>query len=103
MLLHADYVFDQRKFGGNAQSITGKRWLHHTSFLWDYRPEAMALLKHPPRSPKYREVRSSDRSTEAASLLGGTVLLNTPQMMTFVCGYVMFVSMSPVLVVKPHR
>ncbi|XP_031377275.1 uncharacterized protein LOC116192774 isoform X2 [Punica granatum] len=31
-----DYVFGDRKFGGNAQSITKRRWLHHTSFLWDY-------------------------------------------------------------------
>ena len=53
----SDYVFQQRKFGGNAQAITGKRWLHHTSFLWDYRPEAMALLQHPPKAPEYREVR----------------------------------------------
>ena len=52
----SDYVFQQRKFGGNAQAITGKRWLHHTSFLWDYRPEAMALLQHPPKAPEYREV-----------------------------------------------
>ncbi|KAJ1268566.1 hypothetical protein BS78_07G144900 [Paspalum vaginatum] len=33
-----------RKFGGNAQSITKKpRWVHHTSFLWDY-----------DRAPEYR-------------------------------------------------
>ena len=51
-----DYVFNERKFGGNAQSITGRRWLHHTSFLWDFQQQAMALLKHPPRAPKYREV-----------------------------------------------
>ncbi len=60
--LTADYVFEQRKFGGNAQAITGKRWLHHTSFLWDYDPAAMALLKHPPRSPKYREVVTEQTS-----------------------------------------
>uniref|UniRef100_A0ACD5V1T6 Uncharacterized protein n=1 Tax=Avena sativa TaxID=4498 RepID=A0ACD5V1T6_AVESA len=31
-----DYAFSHRKFGGNAQSITKDRWVHHTSFLWDY-------------------------------------------------------------------
>ena len=53
-----DYAFGQNKFGGNAQSITGKRWLHHTSFLWDYDHHLMALLKSsPPRAPEYRRGR----------------------------------------------
>jgi lipoate-protein ligase A len=53
-----DYAFGQLKFGGNAQSVTGKRWLHHTSFLWDYDPELMGLLKsNPPRAPSYRKGR----------------------------------------------
>ncbi|KAG2424617.1 hypothetical protein HXX76_014342 [Chlamydomonas incerta] len=53
-----DYVVaGGRKVGGNAQAITGKRWLHHTSFLWDYDPAHMALLRHPPKAPKYREGR----------------------------------------------
>ncbi|CAA6660561.1 unnamed protein product [Spirodela intermedia] len=46
-----DYVFGDRKFGGNAQSITRARWLHHTSFLWDYDARNMRYLKHPPRAP----------------------------------------------------
>lgn len=50
-------MFAHRKFGGNAQAITGRRWLHHTSFLWDFKPEAMALLQHPPRAPDYRAGR----------------------------------------------
>lgn len=25
-----DYVLGERKMGGNAQSITGKSWIHHT-------------------------------------------------------------------------
>lgn len=45
-----------RKFGGNAQAITRQRWLHHTSFLWDFKPENMQLLKAPVRAPDYREV-----------------------------------------------
>lgn len=52
-----DYCIGERKFGGNAQSISGKRWLHHTSLLWDYNPERMALLKLPKRRPEYRAGR----------------------------------------------
>ncbi|KAF8378694.1 hypothetical protein HHK36_030043 [Tetracentron sinense] len=51
-----DYVFGNRKFGGNAQSITKNRWIHHTSFLWDYDARNMAYLKLPTRAPEYRLV-----------------------------------------------
>ena len=54
--LDIDYVFGNRKFGGNAQSITKSRWIHHTSFLWDYEVRNMAYLRHPKRVPDYREV-----------------------------------------------
>ena len=54
--MHADYTFGEQKFGGNAQAITKQRWLHHTSFLWDFDDSNMALLKHPSRVPKYRLV-----------------------------------------------
>lgn len=54
--VHADYTFGEQKFGGNAQAITKQRWLHHTSFLWDFDDSNMALLKHPSRVPKYRLV-----------------------------------------------
>ncbi|XP_030473521.1 uncharacterized protein LOC115691089 [Syzygium oleosum] len=52
-----DYVFGSRKFGGNAQSITKGRWIHHTSFLWDYEIRNMAYLKLPSRAPEYRSAR----------------------------------------------
>ncbi|KAK9826945.1 hypothetical protein WJX74_001262 [Apatococcus lobatus] len=52
-----DYVFDENKFGGNAQAITKQRWLHHTSFLWDFEDKRMALLQHPARVPPYRKGR----------------------------------------------
>ncbi|KAI5683786.1 hypothetical protein M9H77_05014 [Catharanthus roseus] len=52
-----DYVFGNRKFGGNAQSITKSRWIHHTSFLWDYEISNMAYLKLPKRAPEYRKAR----------------------------------------------
>ncbi|XAR71253.1 hypothetical protein NMG60_11028434 [Bertholletia excelsa] len=52
-----DYVFGDHKFGGNAQSITRKRWIHHTSFLWDFESRNMAYLKLPRKAPDYRLAR----------------------------------------------
>ncbi|XVF09050.1 hypothetical protein REPUB_Repub07fG0057700 [Reevesia pubescens] len=52
-----DYVFGNRKFGGNAQSITKNRWIHHTSFLWDFNVRNMTYLKLPKRAPAYRSAR----------------------------------------------
>ncbi len=52
-----DYVFGQLKFGGNAQYIKKDRWLHHTSFLWDYQPERMQYLLLPKKRPRYRQDR----------------------------------------------
>ncbi|CAI9115347.1 OLC1v1016234C2 [Oldenlandia corymbosa var. corymbosa] len=52
-----DYVFGNHKFGGNAQSITKTRWIHHTSFLWDFDVNSMAYLKLPSRAPEYRKER----------------------------------------------
>lgn len=53
-----DFVVGDKKIGGNAQAISGNRWLHHTSFLFDYQDRAMALLKHPPKTPEYRNHRN---------------------------------------------
>jgi hypothetical protein len=39
-----------------VQAITRGRWLHHTTFLWDFDDAHMALLRHPGRAPAYREV-----------------------------------------------
>lgn len=52
-----DYVLDGLKIGGNAQSINRRRVVHHTSFLWSWEKERMALLKIPKRQPKYRQNR----------------------------------------------
>ena len=52
-----DFVVGDKKIGGNAQAISGGRWLHHTSFLYDYKDDAMALLRHPPKTPEYRQGR----------------------------------------------
>ncbi len=55
-----DYVIGNKKCGGNAQYLKRDRWLHHTSFLWDYRPENMEYLRLPEKRPKYRENRGHD-------------------------------------------
>ena len=53
-----DYVIGERKCGGNAQYIRKDRWLHHTSFLWDYREENMDYLLLPTKRPQYRQDRT---------------------------------------------
>jgi hypothetical protein len=53
-----DYCFGDLKVAGNAQAITGGRALHHTSFLWDWKPEHMRLLLPPQKQPEYRRRRS---------------------------------------------
>lgn len=52
-----DYVIGDLKCGGNAQYIQKDRWLQHTSFLWDYKPENMAYLLMPEKRPAYRKNR----------------------------------------------
>lgn len=53
-----DYVIGDLKCGGNAQYLRKERWLHHTSFLWDYTGSRMACLKMPRRTPEYRKGRT---------------------------------------------
>ena len=55
-----DYVIGEKKVGGNAQYLRKDRWLHHTTFLWDYKKEHMDLLLHPKRTPSYRQDRSHE-------------------------------------------
>jgi lipoate---protein ligase len=52
-----DYVIEEKKCGGNAQYIKKNRWLHHTSFLWDFHHENMKYLLHPKKTPQYRAGR----------------------------------------------
>jgi lipoate-protein ligase A len=52
-----DFVIGEKKIGGNAQYIKKDRWLHHTSFLWDYSNARMNYLLHPKKTPLYREGR----------------------------------------------
>ncbi len=52
-----DYALEERKCGGNAQYLRKERWLHHTSFLWNYREENMNYLSQPKKQPAYRKDR----------------------------------------------
>lgn len=56
-----DYCIGDLKCGGNAQYIKKDRWLHHTSFLWDYSDENMRHLLLPTKRPKYRLDRSHSK------------------------------------------
>ncbi len=53
-----DYVIHDRKCTGNAQYLRKDRFLHHSSFLWDYNSSNMDYLLHPKKTPLYRENRS---------------------------------------------
>jgi lipoate-protein ligase A len=53
-LIENDFTFGGRKVAGNAQAISRDRWVHHTSFLWDYKAARMKLLKEPEKRPDYR-------------------------------------------------
>jgi lipoate-protein ligase A len=55
-----DYVINDKKFGGNAQSITKSRWAHHSTLLWDYSKKRMEMLKLPDKRPNYRGEREHD-------------------------------------------
>ena len=52
-----DFVIANKKCGGNAQYIKKERWLHHTSFLWNYCNERMSYLLFPKKTPNYRQQR----------------------------------------------
>src|SRR3990167_2284182 len=52
-----DFALGNQKVAGNAQYIRKDRWLHHTSFLWDFDPANMSYLLHPPKEPAYRKGR----------------------------------------------
>ncbi len=60
------------KIGGNAQAISGKSFVHHTSFLYKFVDWKMALLRMPTKVPKYREGRRHTDFVCAMSDLGVT-------------------------------
>ena len=66
-----DYVVGDRKVGGNAQSIVKDKWIHHTSFLWDFDDADMRYLTLPEKRPQYRGDRSHDAFLAKLGLLSG--------------------------------
>ncbi len=56
-----DYVIGNKKCGGNAQYIQKNRFVHHTTFLWDFKLELMNLLTHPKKTPSYRKERCHEQ------------------------------------------
>lgn len=56
-LLENDYTARNQKIAGNAQTITKNRFVHHTSFLWQFDPANMKLLQLPKKRPTYRNDR----------------------------------------------
>ncbi|MBI5274203.1 MAG: lipoate--protein ligase family protein [Chlamydiales bacterium] len=59
-LMENDFAIGNKKCGGNAQYIQKDRWLHHTTFLWDYCPQNMKSLLLPKKQPDYRKSRSHE-------------------------------------------
>ena len=57
-LCENDYVIGNLKCGGNAQYIKKDRFVHHTTFLWDFEDSFMEYLLHPPKTPEYRKGRN---------------------------------------------
>lgn len=76
-----DYCFNNVKFGGNAQSITNKRWLHHTSFLYSYDINMFNnYLLLPNKQPEYRQQRKhSDFVTSLKDNLHNNSILHNRQ------------------------
>lgn len=53
-----DFTVGDKKCGGNALYIREKKYLLHTSFLFDFDEEKMKLLLLPQKAPAYRQMRS---------------------------------------------
>lgn len=75
-----DYLLFDRKCGGNAQYIRKSRYLHHTSFLWNYEKEKMRYLRLPNKRPLYRQDRSHEDFLTTLSSLGGTIASRIEQL-----------------------
>ncbi|ETO35500.1 hypothetical protein RFI_01565 [Reticulomyxa filosa] len=80
LLENVDYVADEsKKIGGNAQKISKNRFVHHTSFLWDFDKRNMdKYLKVPElgKQPKYRQNREhSQFLTTVKDMFSGDISL----------------------------
>lgn len=56
--IEQDYTLGGKKCGGNAQYLAKGRWVHHTSWLWDFTAAQMEYLMPPPKQPLYRQGRT---------------------------------------------
>ena len=56
-LMETDYIIENKKCIGNAQSITRDKFLHHMSILYDFDPKKMDYLRMPEKTPIYRNQR----------------------------------------------
>jgi lipoate-protein ligase A len=72
-LLENDYTIYDKKCGGNAQYIKKDRFLHHTSFLWDFSFSNMQYLQLPARRPSYRKDRPHHEFLCTLKTFGGTL------------------------------
>lgn len=55
-----DFALGEKKCAGNAQYFKQHRWIQHTTFLWDFFPDNLSMLKNPKTAPKYREGRTHE-------------------------------------------
>lgn len=53
-----DYAIGNFKCAGNAQYLRKERFVHHSTFLWDFDNNNMSYLLQPKKMPSYRENRS---------------------------------------------
>jgi len=60
-LQNHDYALGDRKFGGNAQKVSGHWFVHHTVMLWEADFQEMGrALKLPPKRPDWRRDRTHE-------------------------------------------
>jgi lipoate-protein ligase A len=102
-----DYVLGEKKCGGNAQYLRKNRWVHHTTFLWDYQKERMDLLLHPKKTPTYRNNRPHEEFiTPLAHHLKSKDLfvdsLKAHLEVTYLATEISLKSLAPILAL-PHR
>lgn len=79
-----DYCLGLQKFGGNAQCLTKDRFVHHTSFLWNFQEVNMTYLRMPEKRPEYRNdrghldflVRLCDATSPEMKVKGPSVLFD---------------------------
>ncbi len=99
-----DYCIGDLKCGGNAQYMKKDRWIHHTSFLWDYKKENMDLLLLPPKRPAYRQDRSHDAFLCALKEHGSSISDRIHQLKMELVKRIYIEDFDPkFLTQKPHR